>query len=144
MERHLSSPVRAWKYLTFFHILAHKALTLPGNQEAGALAQIWALATDPSVNMADWIRRKNSHHSTQMEWHIAEDAELPLTYTMDWLIHLQHVLCVLNNIQGNCQRIMGPSIRISNLRLTNLLYGLLLSKLKFLRMSWFVCTLYLV
>lgn len=32
-----------WKniwVLTLFHALAHKALTLPGNQEADALAQI--------------------------------------------------------------------------------------------------------
>lgn len=33
---------------------AHKLSTPPGNQEAGALAKIHALATDLSVNTADW------------------------------------------------------------------------------------------
>lgn len=45
----------AWKdiwVLTVFHVLVHEALTLPGSQEADALAQIRALATNPSVNIA--------------------------------------------------------------------------------------------
>lgn len=41
-------------------------LTPPGNQEADVLA----LATDPSVDTADWV-----------EWHIAKDAVLPLKYS---------------------------------------------------------------
>lgn len=36
-----------------FHTLTHKALTPPGNQEAEALAQVYALAAGPSVDAAD-------------------------------------------------------------------------------------------
>ena len=39
--------------LTVFCILAHKALTPPGNTEVDAPAQVWALATDPLMDTVD-------------------------------------------------------------------------------------------
>lgn len=45
---HLQEPKTA---LTVFHVLAHKVLMRPYNQEADALAQV-ALAADPSVDTA--------------------------------------------------------------------------------------------
>ena len=47
----------------FFTSQAHKALTSPGNEEGDGLAGVQALATDPSVSIADWVHRKNGHHN---------------------------------------------------------------------------------
>lgn len=67
--------------LTVSHILAHKPLTPCVNQEADALAQVQTLAIDTLVDIADWLHRKSGHHSTQVEWHVAKDAGLPLKYS---------------------------------------------------------------
>lgn len=53
--------------LTVFHVPAHKALTLPGNQEADALVRVQALANDPSEVTADWMHRKSGHLRAQVE-----------------------------------------------------------------------------
>ena len=45
--------------ISVFHMLVHKTLTHPGNQEDDALAQVQALATNPSIYMADWLNRKS-------------------------------------------------------------------------------------
>lgn len=66
--------------LTVFYVPAHKALTLPSNQEAYALARVQALANDPSEYTADWMHRKSGYLSARVEWHSAKDAELPLKY----------------------------------------------------------------
>ena len=61
MERHFWAHLQEPEaVLTVFHIPAHKALTPPGNQEADALAQICALATDPSVDTAEEVHRKEA------------------------------------------------------------------------------------
>lgn len=51
---------------TVLHVPAHKALTPPGNQEAGALACMQTLATEPLVHMADSIHGKSSYCSVQV------------------------------------------------------------------------------
>lgn len=56
-------------------------LTPPGKHEADALAQVQALATDPSVDTVDWVHRKNGHPNALIRWLIAKDAELPLRYS---------------------------------------------------------------
>ena len=42
-----------------YHVSAPNPLTSPGNQEADGLARVQALATDPSVDIADWVHKKN-------------------------------------------------------------------------------------
>lgn len=34
-----------------------------------------------SVDIADWVHRKNGHHCAQMGWCIANDAGVPLKYS---------------------------------------------------------------
>lgn len=80
MEGHLCSLARTWGS-SIFHALCHRALTPPDHQEAGALAQIWTLAIELSVDITDWIHGEDGHHSTQMGWHIAKDAELTWKYS---------------------------------------------------------------
>lgn len=59
---------------------AHKTLTPSGNQKADVLAQVHTLTTDPSVDI-DLVHRKSDHCCTQVGWHIAKDAGLPLKYS---------------------------------------------------------------
>lgn len=56
---------------------------LPDNQEADSLAQVWALATDSAADTEDWVHKKGGHCTTQVGWHIAKGAGLPLKYS-DW------------------------------------------------------------
>ena len=63
--------------LTVLHVPARKALTPPGNQEAGAVAEVSTLDTDPSVDIGDWVHRKSGHCCPQVGRHTAKDAGLP-------------------------------------------------------------------
>lgn len=45
-----------------------KTLTPTGNQEVGALSCKVTLATDLSVDIADWVHGNSSHPSTQVGW----------------------------------------------------------------------------
>ena len=99
--------------LPVFHVLARKALTPPGNQEADALAWVQSLATDPSADTADWMHGKSGHHRAWVGWHIAKDVGLPLKYS-DLVNAITACLCVLNNAHGNCQRSLRPPTRVPN------------------------------
>lgn len=82
--------------LVVFHVCAHKASTAPGNQGEDALAKIGALATDPSVGTTEWVHRKSGHHSVQVGWCTAKEAELALKYSdlvnvfIEWSFHVPH------------------------------------------------------
>ena len=52
----------------------------PGNQEADALAQVRAPASEPSGDTADGLQRKSGHRSARVQWCIVKDARLPLNY----------------------------------------------------------------
>lgn len=80
-ERRLSCLQEPEVVLTIFHVLAHKALTLPDNQETDAQAPVWTFATHLSVEIPDWEHGKSSHHSTQVAWHTAKNARMPLKYS---------------------------------------------------------------
>ena len=43
--------------LTVPHVLAHKMLTAPDNQESNTLAWVWTLVTYPSIDTKDWVHR---------------------------------------------------------------------------------------
>lgn len=55
---------------TIFQVQAHKALRVPSNQEADALAQV----SDSSVETADWAHKRKGHHSAWRRLQIAKDA----------------------------------------------------------------------
>ena len=71
---HLQEPEAV---LAVFHVWGHEALTPPDSQKADAPAQGPALATDPSVDTAGWVRRKSGHRHAHMGWRIAQDAICP-------------------------------------------------------------------
>lgn len=71
---HLQEPEAV---LTVFHVPT-QILTPPGNHRTDVLAQYKPLATDLSVNTADW--EQSGHHCAQVGGHIAKDARLPLRY----------------------------------------------------------------
>lgn len=52
-ERRLGCPQEPKAVLTIFHVLAHKALTPPGNQETDVQALVQTLATHLSVDIPD-------------------------------------------------------------------------------------------
>lgn len=109
---HLQAPETV---LTVFHVQAHRALTLPGNQDADVPARVRALTSDPSVDTADRVHRKSGPCRAQVGWSPARDARWPLMHVTR-LMQSQHVLCILNNTQGNCQRSLGSSTRVPNKR----------------------------
>lgn len=71
--------------LTVFYILAHKALTPLGNQEAASLAQVWALVTNPSVDTTNWLHRKSSHHNPRWDGILPSMPDCPWN-TLTWLM----------------------------------------------------------
>lgn len=73
------------------------------------LSLLQTLATDPSVDTADWVPRKSSHYCIQVGWHITKN--WPWN-TVTWLMQQSHILCILNNTQGNCQRRLGLYTKI--------------------------------
>lgn len=77
IQVHLQEPEPV---LTVLHAQAHEVLTPAGSQESDALAQVRAIATDPSVDTAYRAHRKSGHRNAQLGWHIAKDAQLPVKF----------------------------------------------------------------
>lgn len=67
--------------LCVFHFPAQKTLKPLGNLELDTLAQVQGLATEPSVDTADWVQKKRCHDSAQVAWHTAKHARLPLKHS---------------------------------------------------------------
>lgn len=77
--------------LTVFQVPAHRVSTPWGNQEVDALANIYALATDWSVDIANWEHRRTGHCSASTGWHIYKEAGC-LYYSVIWLMQLYPIL----------------------------------------------------
>lgn len=78
MRRHLGSPARAWVCPYCLPDPSLQSTDTLGNQEAGALAQVCDIVTDPSVDTTDWVHRESHYHSIQVECRIAKDADCSL------------------------------------------------------------------
>ena len=91
VERHLGLPARAWVSSHCPPCPGSEDVDALGNQEADAVARIWALAMHPSVVVSEW------------DGVLSVMLDCPWN-TLTWLMQKQHVLYVLNN-----QRILGPS-----------------------------------
>lgn len=124
-------------FLTVFHILA-KILTHLGNQEADAVAPVQALATDPSVDTADWMHRKNGHCSTWMEWYITKDSRLPWEYNK--LVNAV-IACHLCSKQHPRQLLKESGvIHWSSQLMRDWLHYIGLFRVRVVNMLWFVWT----
>lgn len=75
---HLGSPAKA-ESIPVFHVLDHKALTPPGDQESDALAWVKTLTSDPSEDIVDGC--PSGHYCACVGWFIDKDTGLSLKYT---------------------------------------------------------------
>ena len=76
----------------------------------------WETKKSPLIGCAyitDWVLMKSGHSCPWMRWHIATDAKLSFKFS-DLLMQYQCVLCILNYVQGNCQRTLGPLAKVFN------------------------------
>lgn len=118
--------------LTFFCILAHNVLILPGIRNA--LAQVPALATNSSAGTSDGMRRKSG---TWVGWLTTKDARLPLKYSI-----LDNAVYSKKH-PGSCQKNLGHTlVFLTSEGLANLLIGPSLHK-RVLNMPWLCRTMHL-